>query len=445
MLWKANFGRFRDLCALCVFSGRTLTQRAQRPPQRSQGEPVFDQSLVCCSADSFRRARGILRWGGVAQLRLALIFVSAVVVVLCTAGCKKKPPASPPVPQVQIVTVRPQDVPIYGEWIGTLEGYVNAQIRAQVTGYLLTQNYIEGSEVKKDELLFEIDPRPFQAILDQAKARMAQDQAQYGKTQLDVRRFEPLAKVNAISQEELDNAVQSNLAAQATVKADQAAVEAAQLNLNFTRITAPIDGLAGIAQAQIGDLVGPSGAVLTTVSTIDPMKVYFTASEQAYLAYRKLHTNVVERQTHEQELQLELILADGSVYPERGRFVFAGREVNPTTGTLQLIGLFPNPNFLLRPGQFARVRAQTQIRKGALLVPQRAVSELQGSYQVATVDAQNKVHIRPVKVGERFGSDWIIDQGLQPGDRVIAEGTQKAKEGAVVNPQPFTQQQEAKK
>jgi membrane fusion protein (multidrug efflux system) len=253
-----------------------------------------------------------------------------------------------------------------------------------------------------------------------------------------VKRLTPLAKVNAISQEELDNAVQSNLAAQAAVKADQATVEAARLSLNFTRITSPIDGLAGLAMAQIGDLVGPNGPVLTTVSTIDPIKVYFTVSEQAYLAYRQQYTNSVERETHEQELELQLILADGSVYPQSGRFYVAGREVNPTTGTLQLAGLFSNPNHLLRPGQFARVRARTQIQKNALLVPQRAVIELQGSYQVATVDSQKKAHLQPVKVGERYGSDWIIQQGLKPGDQVIVEGTQKVKEGAPVQPQPFT-------
>ncbi|MDB6112721.1 MAG: efflux transporter, family, subunit [Pedosphaera sp.] len=335
------------------------------------------------------------------------------------------------------MTVSPKDVPIYADWIGTLDGYVNAQIRAQVTGYLLTQNYTEGSQVKRGDLLFQIDPRPFEAVLDQAKAKLAQDEAQYVRSQLDVARYTPLAKTSAISQQELDNAVATNLAAQAQVKADEAAVETANLNLGFTRIISPIDGLAGLAQAQVGDLVGPSSNPLTTVSTIDPIKVYFTVSEQDYLAYRRQYTNVTERAAHEQELELQIILADGSIYPRPGRFYFAERAVNPTTGTLQLAGLFPNPTYVLRPGQFARVRAQTQIRKGALLVPQRAVTELQGSYQVAIVDAQNKGHLRPVTVGERTGSDWIIAKGLQPGDRVVVEGAQKVKEGMPVNPQPF--------
>jgi RND family efflux transporter MFP subunit len=366
---------------------------------------------------------------------------SALALSLVAAGCgKKQSTAPPPPPAVQVVVVRPRDVPIYAEWIGTLDGYVNAQIRAQVTGYLLTQNYTEGSQVKRGDLLFQIDPRPFEAVLDQAKAKLAQDEAQYVRSQLDVQRYTPLAKTSAISQQELDNAVATNLAAQALVKADEAAVETANLNLGFTKIISLIDGLAGLAQAQVGDLVGPSSNPLTTVSTIDPIKVYFTVSEQDYLAYRRQYTNVTERAVHEQELELQIILADGSVYPRAGRFYFAERAVSPTTGTLQLAGLFPNPTYVLRPGQFARVRAQTQIRKGALLVPQRAVTELQGSYQVATVDAQNKGHIRPVTMGERVGSDWIIEKGLEPGDRVVVEGTQKVKEGMTVNPQPFVAQ-----
>ena len=359
---------------------------------------------------------------------------------LAAFGCGKKEPAPAPLPEVLVITVKPQDTPVYKEWIGTLDGFVNAQIRAQVTGYLLTQNYSEGTPVKKGDMLFQIDPRPFEAALSQAQAKLAQDQAQQSRTHWDVERYEPLAKKNAISQQEYINAVQSDLAAQSQVKADEALVESAKLNIEFTKITSPIDGLAGIAQAQIGDLVGPGGPLLTTVSTIDPIKCYFITSEQAYLTYRRQYTNATERATHEQELELQLILSDGSVYPHNGKFVFAGREVNPTTGTIQLIGLFPNPDAVLRPGQFARVRAKTQIRKDAILVPQRAVSELQGSYQVAVVTDQNgtnKVHVQTVTVGERVGSDWIIEKGLKPGERVVVEGTQKAKEGTVVNPKPF--------
>ena len=367
-------------------------------------------------------------------VRLAL---TGVLLMSTVIGCKKSKPPPPKPSVVQVITVTPQSVPIYKEWIGTLEGFVNAQIRAQVAGYLLSQDYTEGSEVKKGDLLFEIDPRPLEAVLAQTRSKLAQDEAQESRTRWDVERYAPLAKQNAISQQEYNDAVQSNVAAQAQVKADEAAVEAAQLNLNFTRITSPIEGLAGLAQAQIGDLVGPNGPVLTTVSTINPIKVYFTASEQAYLAYRRQYTNAMERSVHEQELELQLILADGSTYAYPGKFFFAGREVSPTTGTIQLAGIFTNPAYVLRPGEFARVRARTETRTNAILVPQRAVAELQGSYQIGTVDSSNRVHVRTVKVGDQIGSDWLIEKGIEPGDRVIVEGTQKAKEGATVVPETY--------
>jgi len=367
---------------------------------------------------------------------LSRLFAASLAAVLLS-GCPKRRPVSPPPEKVEVVTVGPQDVPIYREWIGILAGVVNADIRAQVSGYLLAQQYTDGSEVKKGQLLFEIDPRPFQAALDQSLGKLAQDQAQETRTRWDVERYAPLAKQNAISQQEYHDAVQANLSAQAQVKADEAAVEAARLNLGFTRITSPIDGLAGIAQQQIGDLVGPTGPALTTVSAINPIRVYFNASEQAYLAYRRQYTNEVERTAHEKELELRLILSDGSMYAFPGRFYAASREVNPNTGTIQLVGLFPNPGSVLRPGQFARVRARTQIRSGALAVPQRAVTQLQGTYEVATVDNQNRVHIQPVDVGEKVGSDWVIDKGLSPGQRVVVEGVAKVKEGTVVRVEPF--------
>jgi membrane fusion protein (multidrug efflux system) len=354
--------------------------------------------------------------------------------ILFTNGCKKKP-APPPPPEVQVITLAPTNVPIFEEWIGTLDGYVNAQIHAQVTGYLLTQNYAEGRDIKKGDLLFQIDPRPFQAELDQANAKLAQDKAQAGKTELDVKRYTPLAQEQAISQEQLDNAVQANLAANAQVKADEAAVENGQLNLGFTKITSPIDGLAGIALAQIGDLVGQSGgSVLTTVSTINPIKVYFQVSEQSYLTFWR---RLIGSGNAGETFPLQLIFADGSVYPEPGTFSFADRQVNPTTGTLQIVGLFSNADYMLRPGQYGRVRAQTQTLTNALLLPQRAVAELQGTYQVTVVSETNSVHLQSVTVGEQIGSNWIIDSGLKPGDRVVIEGTQKVKEGAVVNPKPF--------
>jgi len=396
---------------------------------RLQGGPPMDKMGCQVFSTSPRREAWPLS---------LLELLPALVVAFVMAGCAKhqrQAQQAPPV--VQVVAVTPKDVPIYQEWIGTVEGYVNAQIRAQVPGYLISQNYVEGSQVKKGQLLFQIDPRPFEAALAQAQAKLAQDQAQLGKTEIDVKRLTPLAKVQAVSQEELDNAVQANLAAAALVKADQAAVESAQLNVGFTKILSPIDGLAGVAQAQLGDLVGPTTQPLTTISTINPVKVNFNVSEQNYLAYRRLHTDPAERVAHEQELELQLILADGSTYAYPGKFFFAGREVNPTTGTLLLTGLFPNPDMTLRPGQFARVRARTQVRHGALVVPQRAVTQLQTSYQVAVVDSQNIAHIRPVKVGARIGSDWVIEEGLHPGDRVVAEGAQKVRDGRAVEPEPF--------
>jgi RND family efflux transporter MFP subunit len=359
-------------------------------------------------------------------LLLVLFFISI-------EGCRKKPPPPAP-PEVEVITIAATNVPIFEEWIGTLDGFVNAQIRAQVTGYLLTQNYSEGSEVKKGDLLFQIDPRPFQAALNQAQSKLAQDQAQLGKADLDVKRYTPLAKEEAISQEELDNAIQAKLAAEAQVKADEAAIETAQLNLEFTKITSPIDGLAGIALAQIGDLVSPTSGSLTTVSAIDPIKVFFQVNEQSYLAFWHSHTSSSGGETN---IELQLILSDGSVYPQQGRVFFVDRQVNPNTGTLQVAGLFPNPKFILRPGQYGRVRAQTQLKQNALTVPQRAVIELQGTYQVALVGETNKVHLQEVRVAEQVGSNWVIESGLKPGDRIVVEGIQKAKEGTLVIPRSW--------
>jgi RND family efflux transporter MFP subunit len=349
-------------------------------------------------------------------------------------GCHKKPPPAPP-QEVQFITVSPTNVPIFEEWIGTLNGYVNAQIRAQVTGYLQTQNYAEGSAVKKGDLMFQIDPRPFEASLNQAKAKLDQDKAQAGRTALDVKRYTPLAKEQAVSQQELDDAVQNNLSAEAQVEADQAAVATAELNLGFTKIASPIDGIAGTALAQIGDLVGQSGSILTTVSTVSPIRIYFQVSEQSYLTFWR---RFVGNGTNSEDVPLQLILGDGSVFPEKGRFFYADRQVNPNTGTLQVFGLFPNAGMVLRPGQYGRVRAQTQTYTNALVVPQRAVAELQGSYQVYLLGETNQIHIQAVKVGQQAGSGWIIESGLKPGDRVVVEGTQKAKEGTVVSPQPYT-------
>jgi len=357
--------------------------------------------------------------------------------------------------EVEVVQVEERDVPIYGEWIGTLDGLINADVRAQVTGYIMKQGYQEGAFVKKGQLLFEIDPRPFQAALDQAEGQLAQAKALLanakavqGRTQLDVERYGPLAKEQAASQQDLDNAVQNNLAAKATVqtaeaqiKSSEAAVETARINLDFTRLIAPIDGIAGQAQLQVGALVNLSSGPVTSVSTVDPIKVYFTVSEPQYLGWRKRFPTESSRLEADKNLRLELILADGSVYPHTGTFYFADRQVDVGTGAIRIAGLFPNPGNILRPGGYGKVRAVIRLQQNALVVPQRAVSELQGGYQVAVVGPDNKVIIKTVTVGDRVGSEWVISDGLKPGEKVIAEGIQKVRPGAQVNPKPFSAQQ----
>ncbi|HMJ20586.1 MAG TPA: efflux RND transporter periplasmic adaptor subunit [Terriglobales bacterium] len=345
--------------------------------------------------------------------------------------------AAAPPPNVQIVEVIQRDVPVYHEYLATLDGYVNAQIQPQVSGYLIKQNYLEGAGVGKNQVLFKIDPRPFQAIVDQAKAQVAQAEAQLGKTQLDVQRDTPLAKEKAIAQSQLDNDIQANLAAQATVQADKAAVEQAELNLEFTNVRSLIDGVAGIASGQVGNLVGPQ-IVLTTVSQLEPIKAYFTVSEQQYLAFVKRNPTEASREERQRLFELELILSDGSIYPRKGKFFAADRQVDVQTGAIRLAGLFPNPGNVLRPGQFGRVRFISYTRIGALLVPQKAVVELQGSYQVAVVGNDNKVMLRAVKVGERTGAMWIIDEGLKARERVVVEGVQKVRDSMPVNPTLMT-------
>jgi RND family efflux transporter MFP subunit len=353
--------------------------------------------------------------------------------LLCSFGCREKQlTKSPPVPVVEVATVTQADVPVYHEWIGVLDGWVNAQIRAQVTGYLLTQNYREGDSIKKGDLLFKIDPRPFKAAFDQASGQLAQAEAQLGKTELDVKRYGPLAQDKAISQEEYDDAVQANLEAQAAVVSAKAQLEQAQLNLGFTKITSPIDGIPGIARAQIGDLVGPATGELTTVSTVDPIKVYYNVTEQAYLDLTRQFTTENDRLSRLRQAEIDLILADGTLYPLKGNIYAADRQIGVTSGTLRIEALFPNPNSSLRPGEFARVRIKQDLRHDSILVPQRAVSELQGSYQVAVDDPDNKIRIQPVQVGDRSGNQWIIEQGLRPGDRVVIEGIQKVREGVTV-------------
>jgi RND family efflux transporter MFP subunit len=438
----------------------------------------------------------------------AIIAVGLILGVLVVAGRSNKPAQAAPRPlDVAVVRVEQKDVPVYSEWIGTTDGMVNADIKAQVTGYLLRQDYKEGSFVKKGQLLFEIDPRQFQAALDQAsgqvaqfqgqleqansqvaqaeaqvaqvnsqllqsQAQLAQAQANQVKTQLDVNKYAPLAEQKAVTQQDYDNAVQANVAARAQVEAAKAGVEAAraglraanaqigtakaaiatakgqienaqaavrtaELNLGFTRVISPIDGIAGIAQAQVGNLISTASAPLTTVSTVDPIKVYFTLSEQEYLSFNKRNLIEAQRGGSVARIELELILADGTTYPQRGNFFFADRQVDQKTGAIRMAGIFPNQGNVLRPGQYGRVRAVTATKTDALLVPQRAVTELQGSYQVAVVGGDNKIEIRTVKVADRTGAMWVIEDGLKAGESVVVEGTQKVRPGAAVNPKPY--------
>jgi RND family efflux transporter MFP subunit len=380
---------------------------------------------------------------------LGLIVLALIVAALRPS--RKALGAQPSTPDVEVVQVEKKDVPIYAEWIGTLDGLVNADVRAQVTGYLLKQGYQEGAYVEQGQLLFQIDPRPFQAALDQAQGQLAQAQAALAnaravqrRTELDVQRYTPLAEQQAASQQDLDNSVQNNLAAIATVetakaqiKTYEAAVETAKINLDFTRLIAPIDGIAGQAQLQVGALVTPSSGIVTSVSTVNPIKVYFTVGEPQYLEWRRRFPTEESRLQADKELRLQLILADGSTYPYQGKFYFADRQVDESTGAIRIAGLFPNSNRVLRPGGYAKVRAVIRTQPGALLVPQRAVSELQGGYQVAVVDGDNKVNVRTVTVGDRVGNQWIIASGLNPGDRVVAEGVQRMRTGVHVNPKPF--------
>jgi RND family efflux transporter MFP subunit len=409
------------------------------------------------------------------------LLASAAGVLIVTFGCTRGTSASAPPPLLEVETtpVQEKDVPVYREWIGTLDGLVNADIKAQVTGYLVQQAYTEGSFVKQGQLLFQIDPRPFQAVVDQARGQVAQTQGQLEQSraqlaqaeaqvavaeanqhrvQLDVDRYAPLIQAQAITQQDFDDANQNNMAAKAQVQAARAqvatsraqitaataavetakaALETAQINLGFTHITSPIDGIPGIAQQQVGALVNPASQPITTVSTVDPIKVYFTASEQEYLEYTRRFPTAEQRQANNRLLELELILADGTVYSKKGTFDFADRQVDVRTGAIRLAGLFPNPGNSLRPGQYGKVRTAIQMQKGALLVPQQAVIDLQGNHQVAVVESDNKVRIQPVDLGETFGNEWIVRNGLKPGERVVAEGLQKVRQGMQVDPKPF--------
>ncbi len=356
------------------------------------------------------------------------------------AGCHQAAIKLPD-PDVLVAAPVQQDVQIYSEWVAALDGYDNAEIRPQVSGYIISQDYKEGAAVRKGQVLFEIDPRLFQAGLDRAKGELAQAEAQLGKSTIDVERDTPLVEKKAIPREKLDNEIQAKLAAKAEVEVARAAVEQAELNLGWTKVTSLVDGIAGIAEVQMGNLVGPN-ARLTSVSQVDPIKVYFPVSEQEYLRAKHISSN--QQSMNLFDSSPELILADGTVYPHKGKILLTDRQVEPSTGTIRLVAAFPNPGNILRPGQYGRVRIQTGMKKNALLVPQSAVKELQGGYEVAVVSAGNKASIRQVKAREKVGTMWVIDEGLKPGDQVVVEGIENLKDGTTVVPKPANSQTEGR-
>uniref|UniRef100_A0A7V4XUF4 Efflux RND transporter periplasmic adaptor subunit n=1 Tax=Acidobacterium capsulatum TaxID=33075 RepID=A0A7V4XUF4_9BACT len=366
--------------------------------------------------------------------------LGAALLPLIVAGCsgKKQAAANPhamgPFP-VTVMAVQQKNVPIYGDWLGNLAGYVTANIQPQVSGYLIRQNYKEGSYVHKGEVLFQIDPRPFQASLDQAKGQLAQVQAQLQLANINVNRDSPLAKAHAIAQSQLDNDLQQQAAEKAALESAKANVETAQINLGFTKVRSLIDGIAGLAQTQVGALVSPT-TTLTTVSQVNPIKVYFSISEQEYLALSSSVRAMGKADLLDSgnAIPLQLTLANGQVYPEKGHIIFVDRAVNPQTGTILIAGSFANPRGLLRPGQFGHIKAETRVDENALLVPQQALNQLQGNYVVAVVGSDHKIHMTPVQLGPEVGNMQVINKGLQPGDMVVIQGIEKLRDGMPVVP-----------
>src|SRR5882724_11301478 len=367
-------------------------------------------------------------------LAALLIFVSFV------TGCSRKPAqtASLP-PEVLVTTVQPRDVPRVLERVATLDGFINANINAQVQGYIVSRDYQEGSVViKKGDLLFQIDPRPFEAALAQAKGTLAKDKANQVKADADEKRAMDLFNKKVISDQERDTATAAADSTRANVEADAAAVKQAEINLGYTKITAPIDGVVGFTNNQVGDLVGPSTGPLTTMSQIDPIKAVVTAGEGPFTDFVSRHPDATERNAYIKTLDFDLILGNGELYPHKGKFYALDRNLDVKTGSIRYYVTFPNPGNILRPGQFGNVRFVADMKKGAMVIPQEAVNELQGSYQVAVVDQNNKVSIRPVKMGERIGAMWEVTEGLKPGDKVVVQGLQKAREGSIVTAKDWT-------
>jgi RND family efflux transporter MFP subunit len=377
--------------------------------------------------------------GNNASMKPVICVASLLVAVSFTTGCSRKPAqtAAPP-PEVLVTTVQPQDVPRVLERVATLDGFINANINAQVQGYIVSRDYQEGSVVKKGDPLFHIDPRPFEAALAQAKGTLAKDQANKIKADADKKRAIDLFKKKVISDQERDTAIAAADSTTANVEADQAAVQQAEINLSYTKIIAPIDGMVGFTNNQVGDLVGPTTGPLTTMSQIDPIKAVVTAGEGPFTDFVSRHPDATERNAYVKTLQFELILGNGEVYPQKGNFYALDRSLDVKTGSIRYYVTFPNPGNVLRPGQFGNVRFVADMKKGAMVIPQEAVNELQGSYQVAIVGDDNKVSIRPVKMGERIGAMWEVTEGLKPGDKVVVQGIQKAREGVQVTVKEWT-------
>ena len=373
-------------------------------------------------------------------MKRLVVFSALLLCALLAGSCSRKAPqAVLGAPEVLVTTVVPKDVPRVLERVATLDGFINANINAQVQGYIVSRDYQEGSVVKKGDLLFQIDPRPFEAALAQAKGTLAKDQANQVKADADEKRAIDLFNRKVISDQERDTAVAAAGSTRANVEADQAAVKQAELNLGYTKITAPIDGLAGFANNQVGDLVGPASTTpLTTVSQIDPIKAIVTVGEGAFTDFFARYPDAEQRQALLKRIDFDLILGSGTVYPRKGKFYALDRNLDPKTGSIRYYVTFPNPGATLRPGQFGKVRFVPDTVHNALVVPQEAVTELQGNFQVAVVDQDNKVSIRPVKTGERIGPLWQVTDGLKPGDRVVVQGVQKAREGATVTVKEWT-------
>jgi RND family efflux transporter MFP subunit len=372
-------------------------------------------------------------------MKPVICVASLLIAVSFATGCSRKPAqtAAPP-PEVLVTTVQPQDVPRVLERVATLDGFINANINAQVQGYIVSRDYQEGSVVKKGDLLFHIDPRPFEAALAQAKGTLAKDQANKIKADADKKRAIDLFKKKVISDQERDTAIAAADSSTANVEADQAAVQQAEINLSYTKIIAPIDGMVGFTNNQVGDLVGPTTGPLTTMSQIDPIKAVVTAGEGPFTDFVSRHPDATERNAYVKTLQFELILGNGEVYPQKGNFYALDRSLDVKTGSIRYYVTFPNPGNVLRPGQFGNVRFVADMKKGAMVIPQEAVNELQGSYQVAVVGDDNKISIRPVKMGERIGAMWEVTEGLKPGDKVVVQGIQKAREGVQVTVKEWT-------